>query len=52
MIKAAGLGVGVANTVEAMKSECDYITEKDCDHGAVAEVIEKFILSQLEDAEK
>ncbi len=48
MIKAAGLGVGVANTVESMKPECDYITERDCDHGAVAEVIEKFILNQTE----
>lgn len=46
MIKAAGLGVGVANTVEAMKPECDFITEADCDEGAVGEVIEKFILNQ------
>ena len=45
MIKAAGLGVGVANTVEAMKPKCDYITEADCDEGAVGEVIEKFILN-------
>ena len=45
MIKAAGLGVGVANTVEAMKKECDFITEADCDHGAIAEVIEKFIFN-------
>ena len=46
MIKAAGLGVGVANTVEAMKPECDYITKADCDHGAVAEVINKFIFNE------
>jgi len=44
MIKAAGLGVGVANTIEAMKPECDIITEADCDHDAIAEVIEKYIL--------
>ena len=44
MIKAAGLGVGVANTVEAMKPECDYVTKADCDEGAVGEVIEKFVL--------
>ena len=48
MIKAAGLGVGVANTVEAMKAECDFITEADCDEGAVGEVIEKFILSKAD----
>ncbi|MBQ7994505.1 MAG: HAD family phosphatase [Solobacterium sp.] len=45
MIKAAGLGVGVANTIESMKPECDVITERDCDHGAVAEVIEKYVFN-------
>jgi len=44
MIKAAGLGVGVGNTVESMKKECDYITEATCDECAVAEVIQKFVL--------
>ncbi len=46
MIKAAGLGVGVANTIEQMKKECDVITENDCDHSAVAEVINQFIFNQ------
>ncbi len=46
MIKAAGLGVGVANTVEAMKAECDVITDADYLHNAVAEVIRKYILSE------
>lgn len=45
MITAAGLGVGVANTVEAMKPECDYITVGTCDQNAVAEVIHKFIMN-------
>ena len=45
MIKAAGLGVGVANSVVGIIPECDFITEADCDHDAVAEVIEKFILN-------
>ena len=45
MIKAAGLGVGVANSAEGIKPDCDYVTEADCDHNAVAEVIEKFILN-------
>lgn len=47
MIQAAGLGVGVNNTVEEMKKDCDFITEADCDHSAVAEVIHKFILKDL-----
>lgn len=44
MIRAAGLGVGVANSAEGIKPYCDVITEADCDHNAVAEVIEKYIL--------
>ncbi len=44
MIKAAGLGVGVANLAEGIRPLCDFVTERDCDHDAVAEVIEKFIL--------
>lgn len=45
MIKAAGLGVGVQNTVEDMKKYCDYITDATCNESAVAEVIHKFILN-------
>ena len=44
MIEAAGIGVGVANTVEAMKPECDFVTEADCNHSAVAEAIHRFVL--------
>ena len=44
MIQAAGLGVGVANCVDGIKKDCDYITRATCDESAVAEVIEKFIL--------
>ncbi|MCD8379797.1 MAG: Cof-type HAD-IIB family hydrolase [Lachnospiraceae bacterium] len=44
MIRAAGLGVGVANTVESMKAECDYITKASCNESAVAEVIRRFVL--------
>ncbi|MCR5778470.1 MAG: Cof-type HAD-IIB family hydrolase [Lachnospiraceae bacterium] len=43
MIQAAGLGVGVNNTAEGMKHLCDVITDADCNHSAVAEVIEKFV---------
>ena len=44
MIKEAGLGVAVANAVDAAKEAADYITKNDCSNGAVAEVINKFIL--------
>lgn len=46
MIQAAGLGVGVANTIASMKAECDVITENDCNHSAVAEVLHKYILDK------
>lgn len=44
MIRAAGLGVGVKNSIEGIKKDCDYITQATNDEGAVAEVIEKFVL--------
>ncbi len=44
MIQAAGLGVGVKNTVEAMKKDCDIITDATCDEAAIAEVIDRFVL--------
>ena len=44
MIKVAGLGVGVANAVEGMKKDCDYVCEASCNEAAIAEVINKFIL--------
>lgn len=45
MIEAAGLGVAMQNAEDALKAEADYITERDCDHDGIAEVVEKFILN-------
>ena len=47
MIQAAGLGVGVGNTVEELKPLCDYVTAADYNHGAVAEVLRKFVLRDM-----
>lgn len=46
MIRAAGLGVGVRNSAEDILPMCGYITKATCNEHAVAEVIEKFILSR------
>ena len=46
MIKAAGLGVGVANVNPKMKDDCDYITKADNNQGGVGEAIEKFVLEK------
>jgi hydroxymethylpyrimidine pyrophosphatase-like HAD family hydrolase len=45
MIKAAGLGVAVSNARQILKESADYITENDNNHGAIGEIIKKFILS-------
>ncbi len=44
MIKEANIGVAVKNAIPELKQEADYVTQNDCEHGAVAEVIERFIL--------
>lgn len=43
MIEAAHIGVAVKNAVPAAKEAADYVTERDNNHDAVAEVIEKFM---------
>lgn len=45
MIRDAALGVAVANAVEDMKPQCQYVCEATCDQNAVAEVINKFVLA-------
>ena len=44
MVQAAGLGVAMHNAEDGLKAAADYITERDCDHDGIAEVVEKFIL--------
>ena len=44
MIKMAKLGVAVANAKNDVKKVANYVTQNDCEHDAVAEVIERFIL--------
>lgn len=46
MILKAGLGVAVRNAEEDVKTDADYVTERSCEENAVAEVLEKFILSE------
>lgn len=44
MIQAAHIGVAVANGHPDIKEAADYVTRCDSAHGAIAEVIDKFIL--------
>ncbi len=43
MIKAAGLGVAVANATDGIDEYAGYVTEADCDAGALAEVVDRFL---------
>lgn len=43
MLKACHLGCAMSNATVACKSAADYITENDCNHSGVAEIITKFI---------
>lgn len=45
MIQMAGIGVAVENAHEDIKAVADYVTKQDNNHGAVKEVIDKFILA-------
>ena len=48
MLETAGLSVGVQNMVPELKEKMDYVTEANHNESAIAEVIEKFILSESE----
>ncbi|MDO5702577.1 MAG: Cof-type HAD-IIB family hydrolase [Lachnospiraceae bacterium] len=43
MIRAAGIGCAMKNATDACKEAADYITERDCDHSGLAEIIDRFL---------
>lgn len=43
MIRAAGLGVGVANVTDDVRPHCDVVLSASADEGAIAEVVDRFI---------
>ena len=43
MIQGAGIGVAVANALPEVKAAADYVTERDCDHDAAAEIVGRFL---------
>ena len=44
MLKECGIGCAMANATQACKNAADYITERDCNHDGVAEILEKYFL--------
>ncbi len=43
MITACGIGCAVANATDAVKAQSSFITQADCDHDAIAEIIDRFM---------
>ncbi|MCM0582054.1 HAD family phosphatase [Weissella diestrammenae] len=48
MIDAAGLGVAVQNAIEPIKSVAQLITKKSNNEGAIAEILQQFVLDDHE----
>lgn len=46
MIKAAGLGISVNNAIDELKAISGYVCQSDNENHAIAEAIEKFILTK------
>jgi hydroxymethylpyrimidine pyrophosphatase-like HAD family hydrolase len=46
MIQTAGIGVAMVNGTAEAKAAANYVTEHDNNHDGIAEVVEKFLLSQ------
>ncbi len=42
MLRTAGIGAAVANAAPEAKAAADYVAARDCDHSAVAEILERF----------
>ncbi len=43
MLQTAHIGAAMANATDECRAAADYITERDCDHSGLAEVIERFL---------
>ena len=46
MLEAAHVGCCMCNGDPRCKEKADYVTENDCDHDGVAEILEKFVLGK------
>lgn len=44
MIQIAGVGCAVANATDKVKAVADFVTQNDCEHDGIVEVIEKFLI--------
>ena len=47
MIKSAGIGCAVANARPEVKAAANYVTERDNNQAAIAEIIKKFMMVDM-----
>ena len=47
MIQSAGIGCAVANARPEVKAAADYVTERDNNQAAIAEIIKKFMMVDM-----
>ncbi len=47
MIRAAGVGVAMANAIPEAKEAADYVTVRDNNHDGIVEVVEKFMVTEV-----
>lgn len=48
MISHAGIGVAVGNALDCVKTMADYVTVRDNNHGAVADMINQLVMERVE----
>lgn len=44
MLKTAAVGAAVSNASSEVKAAADYVTERDCNHSAVSEILHRYLL--------
>ncbi len=44
MIKTAGIGCAVANALPSVKAAAAFVTQNDCEHDGIVEIIDRFVI--------
>ncbi len=52
MLEHAGVGIAVANSLEPVKAVADFVTERDNNHDAVEEIVEKILSGDFDISQK
>ncbi len=44
MIKTAGIDCAVANAMPSVKAAAAFVTQNDCEHDGIVEIIDRFVI--------